>query len=87
MPEFALPNPIGKIDIVEYHPEIFANHVGTGRYEPEKTMFHHYVDGEDGGWSQHSLERSLVYALDMCQHGRGGHHAAFYAAKLLDLPE
>lgn len=75
---------IGRLAIVEHHPQIYEKHCGTGDYDHTNTIFHLYVDSEDSCLSLHTLEQAVVFGLGHQQHGAND-RAAEFACKLLDL--
>ena len=54
---------IGPYRFVEYHPQIFKNHTGTGAYESTLTNFHIYIGGKDQSESAENLDAALAIAI------------------------
>ena len=67
---------IGPYKIVEYHPEIFKNCGGTGKYDT-KTKFHIYTNGRDGSESCQSLDEALAVAIAK-RHDGPNSQAGYY---------
>lgn len=53
---------VGEYSIVEYHPQIFKNGSGTGKYS-ESSLFHPYIGDRDTNCTYDSLDRALLGAI------------------------
>lgn len=55
--------------VVEYHPFIYENGIGTGKTDYKTISFHSYVNGKDTSSSSESLDAALAYCIAYMHEG------------------
>ena len=69
---------VAEYQIVEYHPQIFENSCGTGRYDYDSTMFHSYIDGVDTNCSYKTFDSAIIGAVARKHDGLNSQAAAYF---------
>ena len=75
---------IGEYDVIEFHPQIFKNCCGTGKYDYDRTMFHPYREGKDTNRSYHALDQALVGTIAL-KYDDLNSQAASYFFKMVGM--
>ena len=72
---------ISEYAIIEYHPFVCRNHIGTGEISQD-TEYHIYISGENQSVSTRTLDEALVTCVARKYDGINS-HAPYYFMKMI----